>query len=90
MLTFSVISMGIEDNVLKFKIVFENPLYVSTGTQNDRLVGEIIDGSFFSDKDSGLSIATGTKITHSIPKLLPGEGYAETLEAVEETAATVT
>lgn len=76
-------SAGLKDNLLEFKLSFENPLYVSIGTDKDKLITTIVDASFFSSTESGLPIENGQTITSVIPKMLPGDQYGTTLKVVE-------
>ena len=57
--TFSVESTGIESGMMNFKFTFDNPLMVSTGTQKDKMVITIVDGSFFANED-GMPVPEGT------------------------------
>ena len=52
-LTFHVRSTTIENDLVSFKIDFENPDSVSIGSKQDKLIVEIANPNFFSSKDSG-------------------------------------
>ena len=47
-LGFTIESSGLEGDLLKFVIVFDDPIQVSIGSTKDMMVTTIIDGSFFS------------------------------------------
>ena len=47
-LGFTIQSAGLEGDLLKFTIVFDQPIQVSIGSTKDMMVTTIIDGSFFS------------------------------------------
>ena len=47
-LAFVVTSAEIENNMLNFKLEFENPSKVSTGTRKDIMIVTIMDDSFFT------------------------------------------
>ena len=72
-LGFTVASAGLENNLLKFELLFDDPLQVSIGLQNDVLMTTIVDGSFFSSEANGLPIEAGTQIEQPLPKMLPGK-----------------
>ena len=61
-LEFYVLSAGLENNLLKFELQFDNPGQVSIGSISDVMVTTIVDGSFFSSEDNGLPILPGTQI----------------------------
>ncbi len=44
---------------MNFKFTFDNPLMVSIGTQKDKMVITIVDGSFFANED-GMPVPEGT------------------------------
>ena len=72
-LGFTIASAGLENNLLKFELIFDDPLQVSIGLQNDVLMTTIVDGSFFSSEANGLPIEAGTQIEQPLPKMLPGK-----------------
>lgn len=45
---------------------------VSIGSNKDVVIGIIQDESFFSSKDSYVSVKKGTEIRVILPKMLPG------------------
>ena len=55
-LGFTVLSAGLENNLLKFEIEFDDPEQVSIGYNKDIIVTTIVDGSFFSSEQNGLPI----------------------------------
>ena len=59
-LAFYVLSAGLENNLLKFELQFDNPQQVSIGSIKDVMITTIVDGSFFSSSDNGLPIEPGT------------------------------
>ena len=61
-LEFYVLSAGLENNLLKFELQFDNPGQVSIGSISDVMVTTIVDGSFFSSEENGLPIQPGTQI----------------------------
>ena len=48
------------------------------------MITTIVDGSFFASEENGLPIPPGTKIEQPIPKMLPGKGAVQALEATKE------
>ena len=89
-LTFKVGSDGIENSLMKFKIKFDNPLKVSIGSNKDKMIITIVDGSFFADEKSGKPIPPGTKMEQFLPRMLPGEEFAANMETAKETMETTT
>ena len=61
-LGFMVLSAGLENNLLKFEIEFDDPEQVSIGYNKDIIVTTIVDGSFFSSEQNGLPLEPGTTI----------------------------
>ena len=61
-LGFTVLSAGLENNLLKFEIEFDDPEQVSIGYNKDIIVTTIVDGSFFSSEQNGLPLEPGTTI----------------------------
>ena len=59
-LGFYVLSAGLENNLLKFELEFDDPQQISIGTLKDVMITTIVDGSFFSSSDNGLPIEPGT------------------------------
>ena len=59
-LGFYVLSAGLENNLLKFELEFDDPQQISIGTLKDVMITTIVDGSFFSSSENGLSIEPGT------------------------------
>ena len=53
-LGFTIQSAGLEGDLLKFLIIFDDPIQVSIGSKKDMMVTTIIDGSFFSSYSNGL------------------------------------
>ena len=82
-LGFSVVSAGLENSVLKFKLIFDSPLLVSMGATNDKMIAVIVDGSFFSSSENGLPVESGTEIEQPLPKMFPDEEFAEAMEKTE-------
>lgn len=87
-LAFVVGSAGIEGSLLLFKLDFENPQKVSIGETPDKAIATIVDGSFFADEATGISIPTGTTIDNVLPKMLPGEQFVMVMETTKETIET--
>ena len=59
-------------DVIHFIAKFEDPGKVSIGSQRDVMITEILDESFFCDKDSGEALAEGTQIINILPRMLAG------------------
>ena len=59
-LGFYVLSAGLENSLLKFDLEFDNPQQISIGSLKDVMITTIVDGSFFSSSENGLSIEPGT------------------------------
>ena len=51
-----MLSAGLENNLLKFEIEFDDPEQVSIGYNKDIIVTTIVDGSFFSSEKNGLPV----------------------------------
>ena len=47
------------------------------------MITTIVDGSFFASEENGLPIPPGTKIQQPLPKMLPGKGAVQALEATK-------
>lgn len=67
--------------MMYFKVDFDKPTAVSQGSQKDALVATVIDPAFFSGDGSYQTIEEGKEIVTLLPKLLPGEEFASTLES---------
>ena len=78
-LNFSVHSISVENELLYFKLEFENPLKVSTGSLHDTIQITVEDVSFFTVLDNGdnlgMTAQQGMMIAQQLPKMLPGEDY---------------
>ena len=55
-LGFKVQTAGLENDVLEFDLIFDDPLQVSIGKTQDILVTTIIDVSFFSKQNDGVEL----------------------------------
>ena len=82
-LAFTVMSAGLENSLLMFKLDFENPLLVSMGSNKDKMIATIVDGSFFSSSENGLPIEPGFTIEQLLPKMLPGEEFEAALQTAQ-------
>ena len=80
---FTVESAGLENSLLKFKLLFDSPLLISMGAINDKMIATIVDGSFFSSSENGLPLKSGTNIEQPLPKMFPDEDFAEAMETTE-------
>lgn len=79
-LGFTVNAGNLKANGLSFKLVFEYPLMVSIGSQKDKMIATIVDGTFFASSDTGLPIPPGTTIEQLLPKMVPGEEFVMALD----------
>ena len=84
-LGFEVMSDGIDAGMLMFKLKFDHPLKISIGSEKDKMVSTIVDGSFFSSEENGMSIQPGTEIVNALPRMLPGEEFVMVMEQTQET-----
>ena len=82
-LGFSVLSAGLENSLLKFKLLFDSPLLVSMGATNDMMIATIVDGSFFSSSENGLPLESGKQIEQPLPRMFPDEEFAAAMETTE-------
>ena len=58
-LSFSVTTMEIDSDQIKFAIEFDNTAAVSIGSKQDILIVELTNSDFFASRKNGIKIESG-------------------------------
>ena len=85
LLKFEVLSKSIEGDLCHFALKFESPELVSLAQTPDVLVVSIVNDSLLSSSESGVGVDPNFMIQKILPRMLPGEEFAETLETAGAT-----
>ena len=80
MLRFTPKIDSFKDNKLKLKFEFENPLYVSTGDEDDLMVAQFTDPRMLMNPETGMFVQTPGIIT-TLPRMLLSDNATDVLEA---------
>ena len=68
-LSFSVTSLEIENDQIKFAVKFDNSAAVSIGSKHDILKVELMDSDFFANSITGSKIEAGHTSFMNLPKM---------------------